>query len=145
VTHKAAVIDEALALHAGSGENAAAILRHFGGREQAAIAGAVLAARQALIPVVLDGYVVTAALAPLFRQNPAILAHCIAGHCSAERAHRRLLEAFGLAPLLDLGMRLGEGTGAALALAIIRAAVDAHNKMATFAEARVAGRDGARL
>jgi nicotinate-nucleotide--dimethylbenzimidazole phosphoribosyltransferase len=144
VAHKAAVIDEALTLHAGSGENAAGILRHFGGREQAAIAGAVLAARHALIPVVLDGYVVTASLAPLFRQNPDILAHCIAGHCSAETAHRRLLEGFGLEPLLDLRMRLGEGTGAALALALLRAAAEAHNKMATFAEARVADRDGSR-
>ena len=144
VAHKAAVIDEALALHAGSDENAAGILRHFGGREQAAIAGAVVAARHALIPVVLDGYVVTASLAPLFRQNPDILAHCIAGHCSAEPAHRRLLQTFGLEPLLDLRMRLGEGTGAALALAVIRAAADAHCKMSTFAEARVADRDGSR-
>jgi nicotinate-nucleotide--dimethylbenzimidazole phosphoribosyltransferase len=143
VAHKAAVIDEALALHAGSAGDAASVLRHFGGREQAAIAGAVLAARHALVPVVLDGYVVTAALAPLFAQNPDCLAHCIAGHCSAEPAHRRLLQAFGLEPLLDLRMRLGEGTGAALALAIMRAAAEAHNKMATFAEARVAGRDGA--
>ena len=91
VAHKAAVIDEALTLHAGSAANAAGILRHFGGREQAAIAGATLAARHALIPVVLDGYVSTASLAPLFRQNPGILAHCIAGHCSAEPAHSRLL------------------------------------------------------
>ena len=144
VAHKAAVIDEALALHAGSDANAAGILRHFGGREQAAIAGAVLAARHALIPVILDGYVVTASLAPLFRQNPDILAHCMAGHCSAEPAHRRLLEAFALEPLLDLRMRLGEGTGAALAFAVIRAAVEAHCKMATFAEARVADRDGTR-
>jgi nicotinate-nucleotide--dimethylbenzimidazole phosphoribosyltransferase len=144
VRRKASVIDEALALHAATDKNAAGILRHFGGREQAAIAGAVLAARHALIPVVLDGYVVTAALAPLYRQNPHILAHCLAGHCSAEPAHRRLLQAFALEPLLDLRMRLGEGTGAALALAVMRAAAEAHNKMATFAEARVADRDGAR-
>lgn len=144
VAHKAAVIDEALVLHAGSGEDAVAILRHFGGREQAAIAGAVVAARHALIPVVLDGYVVTASLAPLFTQKPDILAHCIAGHCSAEPAHRLLLQSFGLEPLLGLRMRLGEGTGAALALAIMRAATEAHNKMATFAEARVADRDGSR-
>ncbi len=144
IAHKAQVIDEALALHAGSGDGAAAILRHFGGREQAAIAGAVLAARHALIPVVLDGYVVTASLAPLFRQNRDSLAHCIAGHRSAEPAHRRLLDAFALEPLLDLGMRLGEGTGAALALAIMRAAAEAHNNMATFAEARVADRDSSR-
>ena len=144
VAHKAGVIDEALALHAGTDRNAAGILRYFGGREQAAIAGAVLAARHALIPVVLDGYVVSASLAPLFRQNPDSLAHCIAGHCSAEPAHRKLLQAFGLEPLLDLRMRLGEGTGATLALAVMRAAAVAHNNMATFAEARVADRDGSR-
>lgn len=144
VARKAAVIDEALALHAGSGSGAVAILRHLGGREQAAIAGAVVTARQALIPVVLDGYVVTASLAPLFTENPDILAHCLAGHCSAEPAHRRLLQAFGLEPLLDLRMRLGEGTGAALALALMRAAAAAHNNMATFAEARVAARSNGR-
>lgn len=144
VAHKAAVIDEALAVHAQTGSSAVAILRHFGGREQAAIAGAVVAARHALIPVVLDGYVVTASLAPLFAENPDVAAHCIAGHCSAEPAHRKLLEAFGLEPLLDLRMRLGEGTGAALALSLIRAAAMAHTNMATFAEARVAARDSAR-
>lgn len=144
VARKAAVIDEALALHAGSDGSAAEILRCFGGREQAAIAGAVLAARHALIPVVLDGYVVSASVAPLFAQNPDILGHCIAGHRSAEPAHGRLLQAFGLEPLLDLRMRLGEGTGAALALAILRAAAEAHNNMATFAEARVADREPSR-
>lgn len=143
VDRKAAVIDEALALHAQSEMSAAGIMRHFGGRETAAIAGAVVAARHRLIPVVLDGYVVSASLAPLFRENPAITAHCVAGHCSAEPAHRRLLAAFGLAPLLDLGMRLGEGTGAALAMPLLRAAAEAHNRMATFAEARVANREGA--
>jgi nicotinate-nucleotide--dimethylbenzimidazole phosphoribosyltransferase len=91
---------------------------------------------------VLDGYVVTASIAPLFRENPAIAAHCLAGHCSAETAHRKLLAAIGLTPLLDLSMRLGEGTGATLAISVIRAAARAHNEMATFAEARVANRDG---
>jgi nicotinate-nucleotide--dimethylbenzimidazole phosphoribosyltransferase len=137
---KAAVIDEALALHA-SAENAAEILRRLGGRETAAIAGAILAARHKAIPVMLDGYVVSASLAPLFMDNPAIAEHCLAGHCSAEQAHARLLTAFGLKPLLNLDMRLGEGTGAVLAMAILRAAARAHNEMATFAEARVANRD----
>jgi nicotinate-nucleotide--dimethylbenzimidazole phosphoribosyltransferase len=143
VAHKAAVIDEALALHRGAAGSAADILCRLGGRETAAIAGAILAARHKLIPVVLDGYVVTASLAPLFRDNPAIADHCIAGHLSAEPAHRRLLDRLGLRPLLDLRMRLGEGTGATLAVAILRAAVSAHNGMATFAEARVANRDNA--
>jgi nicotinate-nucleotide--dimethylbenzimidazole phosphoribosyltransferase len=143
VAHKAAVIDEALSLHRSEARSAAECLRRLGGRETAAIAGAVVAARHRLIPVVLDGYVVTASIAPLFRENPAIAAHCLAGHCSAETAHAKLLAAIGLAPLLDLGMRLGEGTGATLAISVIRAAARAHNEMATFAEARVANRDGA--
>lgn len=142
VAHKASVIDEALRLHESDRASATDTLRRLGGRETAAIAGAVLAARHELIPVMLDGYVVTASIAPLFAENPAITAHCLAGHCSAEQAHRRLLAALGLRPLLDLGMRLGEGTGAALALSIVRAAARAHNEMATFAEARVANRDG---
>ncbi|MGB0084149.1 MAG: nicotinate-nucleotide--dimethylbenzimidazole phosphoribosyltransferase [Rhodomicrobiaceae bacterium] len=140
IARKASVIDEALAYHAGFGESAAEILRRLGGRETAAIAGAILAARQKLIPVILDGYVVTASIAPLFKDNPAILDHCLAGHLSAEPAHRRLLDAFGIKPLLDLDMRLGEGTGATLAVAILRAAAATHNQMATFAEARVANR-----
>lgn len=140
VAHKAAVIDEALALHNAAKGNAAETLRRLGGRETAAIAGAVLAARHRGVPVVLDGYVVTASVAPLFATNPAILDHCLAGHCSAERAHRTLLARLGLRPLLDLDMRLGEGTGAVLAMALLRAAVAAHNEMATFAEARVANK-----
>jgi nicotinate-nucleotide--dimethylbenzimidazole phosphoribosyltransferase len=140
IGHKATVIDEALALHAGARGDAAEMLRRLGGRETAAIAGAVLAARHRGVPVVLDGYVVTASVAPLFAINPAILDHCIAGHCSAERAHRHLLARMCLRPLLDLDMRLGEGTGAVLAMALLRAAVAAHNEMATFAEARVANR-----
>ncbi len=142
VALKAAVIDEALALHEGAGESATEILRRLGGRETAAIAGAVLAARHKSIPTVLDGYVMTASIAPLFKESPAIVDHCIAGHCSAEPAHRRLLDGLGLKPLLDLDMRLGEGTGATLAITILRAAAAAHNDMATFAEARVANRDG---
>jgi nicotinate-nucleotide--dimethylbenzimidazole phosphoribosyltransferase len=144
IAHKAAVIDEALALHAGATGSAAEMLRRLGGRETAAIAGAVLAARHRGVPVVLDGYVVTASVAPLFGENPAIIDHCLAGHCSAERAHRRLLARLGLHPLLDLDMRLGEGTGAVLAIALLRAAVAAHNEMATFAEARVANRDASK-
>jgi nicotinate-nucleotide--dimethylbenzimidazole phosphoribosyltransferase len=140
IARKAAVIDEALALHAGSGGSAVDILRCLGGRETAAIAGAVVAARHHSIPIILDGYVVTASLAPLFRENAAILDHCLAGHCSAEPAHRRLLAEMGLLPLLDLDMRLGEGTGAVLAMALLRAAAATHNQMATFAEAQVANR-----
>jgi len=140
VARKASIIDEALARHSGA-TGAAEILRCLGGRETTAIAGAILAARHRAIPVVLDGYVASASLAPLFRDNPAIIDHCLSGHRSAEPAHGRLLDHFGLRPLLELGMRLGEGTGAVLAIGLLRAAAAAHNEMATFEEARVANRD----
>lgn len=140
IAHKARVLDEVIALHGAAAHNGAEMMRLAGGRETAAIAGAILAARHRRVPVVLDGYVVSASLAPLFCDNPAIVEHCIAGHCSAERAHAKLLGYFGLRPLLDLDMRLGEGTGAAVAISVVKAAVCAHNEMATFTEARVANR-----
>jgi nicotinate-nucleotide--dimethylbenzimidazole phosphoribosyltransferase len=104
------------------------------------MAGAILVARLQRIPVLLDGFICGAALAPLAAASPAVLDHCLAGHCSAEAAHERLLRHFGLEPLLRLGMRLGEGSGAAVAAQIVRAALATHNGMATFAEAEVAGR-----
>ncbi|WP_423603786.1 nicotinate-nucleotide--dimethylbenzimidazole phosphoribosyltransferase [Sphingomonas sp. MS122] len=137
---KAAVVERALAAHAAAPRDAFETLRRLGGREIAAIAGAVLAARHLRVPVMLDGFIACAALAPLFAQQPGIVGHCLAGHCSAEPGHRRLLERFGLDPLLRLDMRLGEGSGAAVAVSIVRAALAAHNGMATFAEASVAGR-----
>ena len=105
--------------------------------------GAVLAARLNRQPVLLDGYVATAAAAVLARLADGGLDHCLAGHCSAEPAHRRLLDRLGKAPLLDLGMRLGEASGAALAAGIVRAAARAHTGMATFAEAGVSDKDEA--
>ena len=89
----------------------------------------------------LDGFVVCAAAAVLQALDRSALDHCLAGHVSAERAHRQALEKLEKAPILDLGMRLGEGSGAAVAVAVIRAAVACHNGMATFAEAGVAGKD----
>ena len=136
---KAEVVDRALGLHAEV-RCAADRLRCLGGRELAAIAGAVLAARHRRVPVVIDGYVASAAVAPLFADNPNIMAHCMAGHASAEPAHIKLLARLGLMPILDLGMRLGEGTGATLALSVLRAAAATHNGMATFEEAAVANR-----
>jgi nicotinate-nucleotide--dimethylbenzimidazole phosphoribosyltransferase len=137
---KVAVVQKALATHADAPRDAFETLRRLGGREIAAIAGAVLAARHASVPVILDGFIACAALAPLAAQRPAIADHCLAGHCSAEPGHQRLLQQFGLVPLLQLGMRLGEGSGAAVAVSIVRAALAAHNGMATFAEAAVSGR-----
>jgi nicotinate-nucleotide--dimethylbenzimidazole phosphoribosyltransferase len=98
----------------------------------------VLAARERRIPVILDGFICTAAAAVLHAADPALLDHCLVGHVSAEPGHRRLLAEIGKRPLLDLDMRLGEGTGAALALGILRGALACHNGMATFAEAGVA-------
>ena len=92
-------------------------------------------------PVVLDGFVVCAAAAVLLALDDSALDHCLAAHVSAERAHRHALKVIGKAPLIDLGMRLGEGTGAALAIGVVKAAVACHNGMATFAEAGVAGKE----
>tara|TARA_R110000868_G_scaffold2930_6_gene19961 strand:- start:12847 stop:13860 length:1014 start_codon:yes stop_codon:yes gene_type:complete len=114
-------------------------LRRVGGRELAAMAGAVLAARHRGIPVLLDGFVTTAAVAVLEKAAPGALDHCIAGHVSGEPGHRRLLAALGKEPLLDIGMRLGEASGAAVALGILKCALAAHNGMATFDEAAVSG------
>ena len=134
---KARVIAEGIAKHGT--DNPLMALAHLGGREQAAICGAVLAARAARIPVLLDGYICTAATAPLHAADPALLDHCLIGHASAEPGHARLTRAMGKPPVLDFAMRLGEGTGAALALGIVRSALACHNGMATFAEAGVAG------
>lgn len=141
VQHKAKVIDRALARADAGKSTAFEILRRLGGRELCAMVGAVCAARQKQIPVLLDGFVACAALAPVFARYPFILEHCLAGHRSAERGHARLLERFDLRPLLDLEMRLGEGSGAAVAVSIIRAAVATHTRMATFESAGVTDRD----
>jgi nicotinate-nucleotide--dimethylbenzimidazole phosphoribosyltransferase len=138
VAHKLAVIEMALACHTDAPRTPFETLRRLGGREIAAMTGAVLRARQLRVPVVLDGFIGCAAIAPLAAANPAITGHCLAGHCSAEPGHVRLLARLDLDPLLRLGMRLGEGSGAAVAVPILRSAVAAHNTMATFAEAGVA-------
>ena len=113
------------------------VLRRFGGREMAAIAGAIIAARLQRIPVILDGYVVTAAAAVLHALDPSSLDHCMAGHLSAEGAHADVLARLGKKPLLMMDMRLGEGSGAALAAAMVKAAAACHSGMATFAQAKV--------
>lgn len=126
------------ALHAGSGDGLE-LLRRLGGFEFAAIAGAVVAARFARVPVLLDGFAATAAAAALLRVDPGLLDHCQIAHLSAEPAHARLCAAIGKRPLLDLGMRLGEASGAALAVGVVRAAVECHAGMASFDEAGVSG------
>jgi nicotinate-nucleotide--dimethylbenzimidazole phosphoribosyltransferase len=117
------------------------VLRRLGGREIAAMVGAILAARMERVPVVVDGFVTTAATAIVHAMRPDALDHCLFAHRSAEAAHGRALERIGKAPLLDLGMRLGEGTGAALAAGIVKAAAAVHAGMATFEQSGVAGKD----
>lgn len=138
---KADAVRRAVALHRSHLHDPLEVLRRLGGRELAAMAGAILAARLQRVPVLIDGYVATAAAAVLHVLSPGALDHCLAGHCSAEPAHRTLLARIGKVPLLDLGMRLGEGSGAALAAGIVKAAVNCHTGMATFAEAGVSGKE----
>ncbi|GGF88505.1 nicotinate-nucleotide--dimethylbenzimidazole phosphoribosyltransferase [Azorhizobium oxalatiphilum] len=134
---KIAAVKEAIAFHGAALSDPLEALRRVGGREVAAIAGAILAARHERVPVILDGYVVTAAAAVLHAMDASALDHCLAGHVSAEKAHGRLLEKLKLKPVLDLGMRLGEGSGAAVALGVVKAAVACHRGMGTFSEAGV--------
>jgi nicotinate-nucleotide--dimethylbenzimidazole phosphoribosyltransferase len=146
LARKRAVIDRALERHAALLDDPLAIAAALGGRELAAILGATLAARRQRIPVLLDGFVCTAAVAPLAKLRSDTLAHAQAGHVSAEAGHRILLEELSLVPLVNLDMRLGEASGAAVALLLLRAALACHTGMATFAEAGVSDKpaDGAK-
>lgn len=135
---KYAAIAAGLARHAAALGDPFEVLRCVGGRELAAMAGAILRARFLRLPVILDGFICTAAAAVLEKAASGALDHAVAGHVSAESGHERLLDAIGKAPLLSLGLRLGEGSGAALAIGIFRGAIACHSGMATFAEAGVA-------
>lgn len=138
VAHKARVVAAGLGRHHVTARPFEA-LRCLGGRELAAMTGAIARARTLRIPVLLDGFICTAAAAVLHCARPGTLDHCLAGHVSQEPGHARLLERLDKAPLLSLGLRLGEGSGAALAIGIVQGAVACHSGMATFAEAGVAG------
>lgn len=135
LTNKTRVVAEGVALHRS--EDGLEILRCLGGREIAAMAGAIAAARILRIPVILDGFICTAAAACLWRLSDTALDHAVAGHQSAESAHGAVLAKLGKEPLLSLGLRLGEGSGGALAINILKSAVACHSGMATFAEAGV--------
>ncbi len=141
LSRKRAAVDAALARHAGTLGDPLGAAMALGGRELAAILGAVLAARLQSIPVLLDGFVCTAGAAPLARLAGDALAHARVAHRSAEAGHAALLAALGQRALLNLDLRLGEASGAALAIPILRAAVACHNGMATFAEAGVRDRE----
>lgn len=138
---KSALVARAVERHSDVQGDPLQLLCRLGGRELAAIAGAILAARMARTPVVLDGYACTAAASVLFALDPRALDHCIVSHVSAEPGHKRLLARIGKRALFDLGMRLGEASGAMIAVLLLKAAVACHNGMATFAEAGVSGPD----
>ena len=121
--------------HLPAGAGPLDVLRHVGGLEIAAMAGAFAAAPGLGLVAVVDGFVATAAAAVAVRHAPAVAGHLVAGHVSAEGGHRRALAALGLEPVLDLGLRLGEGTGAVLALPVLRAACAVLREMATLDEA----------
>jgi len=127
--NKTRVVKEGIAQHKDAMTDALEVLRHVGGRELAAIAGAIIAARMQRIPIVLDGYVCAAAAAVLHAVNPTALDHCVVGHVSAEPGHIKLLAELKKEALLNLGMRLGEGSGAVLAVSILHAAVACHTGM----------------
>lgn len=134
---KAQVVAEGLAANPSAAGNGLEALRCLGGREIAGMAGAIARARVEGIPVILDGFICSAAAACLANDIPGALDHAVAGHQSAEGAHGQFLRAIGKEPLLSLGMRLGEGSGAALAMGILKGAIACHSGMATFAEAGV--------
>jgi nicotinate-nucleotide--dimethylbenzimidazole phosphoribosyltransferase len=138
LARKGNAVDAALAVHARHLGDPLEVLRRVGGREIAAMTGAILAARMNHVPVIVDGFVATSAAAVLYAMDKTALDHCLFGHVSAEPAHRKALARMEKTPLLDLGMRLGEGTGAALAAGIVKAAIGLHTGMATFAQAGVA-------
>ncbi len=135
LARKTDVVARGVALHATTDPLEA--LRCLGGRELVAMAGAIAAARHHRIPVILDGFICCAAAASLAKAVDGALDHTVAGHLSAEGAHQQLLTALGKEPLLQLGLRLGEGSGAALAIGVLKGAVACHSGMATFAEAGV--------
>ncbi len=136
---KRSVVAEAVAFHKAQCRDPLDWLAAVGGRELAAIVGAVTAARLARVPVLLDGFTCTAAAAVLYAMDKTALDHCQVAHRSAEPGHDRLLAHIGKRPLLDLGMRLGEASGATLAVSLLNAALACHTGMATFSGAGVSG------
>lgn len=138
---KVAAVEAGVTVNADLMGDPLGVLQAVGGHEIAAMAGAIIAARLAGVPVLLDGYTSTTAAAVLHAIDEHAIDHCLVGHLSAEPAHRMLCEKIGQVPLLALAMRLGEGSGAALAIQIVRAALACHNGMATFESAGVSGKE----
>jgi len=140
LTHKCAIVRKALETNAALCTGPRATLAALGGFEIAGLCGFVLGAAARRIPLVVDGFIATAAALTACRMNEATADYLFFSHCSAESGHRSFFREFGTEPLLDLGMRLGEGTGAALAISLIEAAVKLYNEMATFSSAGVSDR-----
>jgi len=136
ILHKQRVIEAAVAKHSGASEPLD-VLGTFGGLEIAMMAGAMLKAAEMRKVLLIDGFIVTSALLVAARMHPAILDYCVFSHCSDENGHRQMLAALGARPLLQLGLRLGEGTGCALALPLLHASVNFLHQMATFESAQV--------
>ena len=136
ITRKQGVIEAAMALHADA-QGGLQALAAFGGLEIAMMVGAMLKAAERRMVLVIDGFIVTSALLVAARVQPAVLDYCVFSHCSDESGHKRMLDFLGGRPLLNLGLRLGEGTGAALAMPLLHAAVNFLNQMATFDSAQV--------
>lgn len=135
---KIAVVDQALALH--SDEQPLAVLQKLGGFEIAALTGAFIACAQLGVPILLDGYIVTAAAMLAVAINPSVKDWLLASHCSAEPAHKMMLQSLNLQPMLDMGMRLGEGSGAAVAAGVLQSACVLQSEMASFASAGISGK-----
>ena len=140
VTKKLNILEQALANNPVDPEDPYAVLHTFGGFEIAMMAGAMREAARLRMVVLVDGFIASAAFLAAFRIEPAIIEFAIFSHCSNERGHRRMLELFAAKPVLDLGLRLGEGTGAALAYPVVSAAVAFLNEMASFADAGVSNK-----
>jgi nicotinate-nucleotide--dimethylbenzimidazole phosphoribosyltransferase len=136
-------VTRALTLHQNTLGDPVSALAALGGFEIATMTGFLLGSAAVRRPVVIDGFITTAAALVARALEPRVMQYMLFAHCSAEKAHRRMLAALDAAPLLDLGMRLGEGTGAALAIGLLRQALALYDGMATFAEAAVAGEKSA--
>lgn len=141
LARKTEAVAAAMSFHGDALSDPLEALRRVGGRELAAMFGAILGARLKRVPVMLDGFVCGAAAAVLARLQPGGLDHCLASHRSAEAGHRRLLDELSLVPLLDLNMRLGEASGAGVAAGLFKTAIAIHSGMATFGEAGVSDTD----
>ena len=143
LAQKLSILKQAIDFHGLRGDNALDVLATFGGYEIAMMAGAMLGAAEQHAVLLIDGFIATAALLVAAQLQPNILQYCVFTHCSGEAGHRRLLAHLGAKPLLDIGLRLGEGTGAALAYPLVQAAVNFLNEMASFESAGVSTADGA--